>query len=200
MAHELETINGRTAFATARKPAWHQLGTVTTGCMTAAEVITTALLADWNVRKIFVAGHTPDGATIAAPDKAMTVRTNPVTGTTDYLGVVGRDYVPVQNEACAELLDLLVDASGAHYETAGSLRGGRRIFITLRLPDGIRDRRHRRLRPLPGGVHQPRRVHGATRGRHPRPRRLRQHPTPNRRWRSTRMSYSVTAPHRTAAA
>ena len=124
MAHELETINGRTAFATARKPAWHQLGTVTTGCMTAAEVITTALLADWNVRKIFVAGHTPDGATIPAPDKAMTVRTNPVTGTTDYLGVVGRDYVPVQNEACAELLDLLVDASGAHYETAGSLRGG----------------------------------------------------------------------------
>ena len=68
----------------------------------------------------------------------MTVRTNPVTGATDYLGVVGRDYTPVQNEACAELLDLLVDASGAHFETAGSLRGGRRVFITLRLPDGIR--------------------------------------------------------------
>ena len=138
MAHELETINGRTAFAAARKPAWHQLGTVTTGCMTASEAITTALLGGWDVRKIPVTGQTPDGALIAAPDKAMTVRTNPVTSDTDYLGVVGRDYVPVQNEACAELLDLLVDASGAHFETAGSLRGGRRVFITLRMPHGIR--------------------------------------------------------------
>jgi phage/plasmid-like protein (TIGR03299 family) len=68
----------------------------------------------------------------------MTVRTNPVTGGIDYLGVVGRDYVPVQNEACAELLDALVDASGAHHETAGSLRQGRQIFITMRLPDGVR--------------------------------------------------------------
>ena len=67
----------------------------------------------------------------------MTVRTNPVTGATDYLGVVGRDYTPVQNEACAELLDLLIDASGAHFETAGSLRGGRRVFVTLKLPDGM---------------------------------------------------------------
>lgn len=138
MAHELETINGRAAFATARVPAWHQLGTVTTDCMTATEVITTALLGGWNVRKIPVAGTAADGSTVAAPDKAMTVRTNPVTGTTDYLGVVGRDYAPVQNEACAELLDLLADASGAHFETAGSLREGRRIFITLRMPNGIR--------------------------------------------------------------
>ena len=44
MAHELETINGRTAFATARVPAWHQLGTVTTDCMTATEVISITLL------------------------------------------------------------------------------------------------------------------------------------------------------------
>lgn len=145
MSHELETINGRTAFVTARVPAWHQLGTITTDAMTAHDVITTALLANWNVRKIPVTGHETTGTTatgisdhtIAAPDKAMTVRTNPVTGATDYLGIVGRDYVPVQNEACAELLDLLIDASGAHFETAGSLRGGRRIFITMRLPDRV---------------------------------------------------------------
>jgi phage/plasmid-like protein (TIGR03299 family) len=49
----------------------------------------------------------------------------------------GLSYTPVQNEACAELLDLLVDASGSHYETAGSLRGGRRVLITLKLPEGI---------------------------------------------------------------
>jgi phage/plasmid-like protein (TIGR03299 family) len=141
MAHELEQLaDGTTAFATARVPAWHRLGTVTTGCMTAEQVITTARLGNWNVHKIPVVGIDParPQERLEAPDKRMTVRTNPVTGALDYLGVVGRDYVPVQNEACAELLDLLVDASGAHHETAGSLRGGRNVFITMRLPDGVR--------------------------------------------------------------
>ena len=142
MAHELEQLaDGSTAFASARVPAWHQLGTVTTGCMTADQVIATARLGGWNVRKIPVHGidvATPTGARVEAPDKRMTVRTNPVTGGSDYLGIVGRDYVPVQNEACAEWLDLLIDASGARFETAGSLRGGRRVFVALKLPEGIR--------------------------------------------------------------
>lgn len=144
--HLLEQLpDGATAFAS-RTPAWHQLGTVTNTCMTAAEVIDTARLSGWNVRKISVAGRETTGGAetdparnlIDAPDKAMTVRTNPVTKATDYLGVVGLGYTPVQNESCAELLDLLIDASGAHFETAGSLRGGRQVFITLKLPDGIR--------------------------------------------------------------
>jgi phage/plasmid-like protein (TIGR03299 family) len=147
MSHDLERLpDGRTAFAAARTPAWHQLGTVTTGAMTAAQVIQAAQLASWNVRKIPVIGREtiPDPTTgnprtveVSAPDRAMTVRTNPVTGATDYLGVVGLGYTPVQNEACAELLDLLIDASGGHFETAGSLHGGRRIFVTLKLPQGI---------------------------------------------------------------
>jgi phage/plasmid-like protein (TIGR03299 family) len=140
MAHELERLaDGSTAFAS-RLPAWHQLGTITDHAMTAAEVITAARLDGWNVHKIPVLGReTVDGTTtdIPAPDMAMTVRTNPVTGATDYLGVVGTGYIPVANEDCAELLDLLVDASGAHFETAGSLRGGRRVFVTLKLPEGI---------------------------------------------------------------
>jgi phage/plasmid-like protein (TIGR03299 family) len=142
VAHELERLaNGQTAFVTARQTAWHQLGTVTTDCMTADEVISTAWLAAWNVRKIPVFGQeiTDDGVTlIDAPDKRMTVRTNPVTHVTEYLGIVGDDYAPVQNEECAELLDLLIDESGAHFETAGSMRGGRRIFVTMKMPQGIR--------------------------------------------------------------
>jgi phage/plasmid-like protein (TIGR03299 family) len=140
MAHELEQLaDGSTAFATARIPAWHQLGTVTTGCMTAAEVLATARLDRWQVRKIPLVGVDPvTGIHLPAPDKRMTVRTTPVTGEVGYLGVTGKAYVPVQNEDCTELLDLLVDASDAVYETAGSLRGGRQVFITMRLPDGVR--------------------------------------------------------------
>jgi phage/plasmid-like protein (TIGR03299 family) len=147
MSHDLEQFpDGRTAFVTARTPAWHQLGTVTTTAMTAEQVIQAAQLAGWNVRKIPVIGQetltdpatgTPTTIQMPAPDRAMTVRTNPTTGATDYLGVVGTGYTPVQNEACAELLDLLIDASGGHFETAGSLHGGRRIFVTLKLPQGI---------------------------------------------------------------
>jgi phage/plasmid-like protein (TIGR03299 family) len=142
MAHELEQLaGGQTAFVTARQPAWHQLGEVTDRCLTAAEIMAKAFLGGWRVRKITLHGEeiTPNGVTrIDCPDKWMTVRTHVETGETQYLGVVGEDYTPVQNEEVAEMLDKLVDAAGgAHFETAGSLRGGRRVFVTMKLPQGM---------------------------------------------------------------
>jgi hypothetical protein len=47
------------------------------------------------------------------------------------LGVVGRGYTPIQNEEHADLLD----ESGAHFETAGSIKGGRHVLLTMKLPD-----------------------------------------------------------------
>ncbi len=142
MAHELEVFaDGSTAFATVRLDAWHRLGTVTTGCMTAEQVMTTALLGGWNVRTAALQAveTTPDGVRLLpVADQVATVRTNPVSGSPDLLGVVGKDYKVIQNEECTELLDLLVDASGAHFETAGSLRGGRQVFITMKLPRTLR--------------------------------------------------------------
>ncbi|GIF74118.1 DUF932 domain-containing protein [Asanoa siamensis] len=141
MAHELETLaNGQTAFASARLSAWHQLGTVTDSCMTAQEVMSEAWLGGWEVRKIAIQGIeiTERGVTkVDCPDKYMTVRTNPVTGATEYLGVVGDDYQVVQNEQVAETLNLLVDESGAHFETAGSMRKGRSVFVTMKLPKAM---------------------------------------------------------------
>jgi phage/plasmid-like protein (TIGR03299 family) len=142
MAHELEQLtNGQTAFVTARVPAWHQLGTVTDDCMTAEDVMAKAFLGGWKVRKIDLQGveTTPDGVTIIeCPDRRMTVRTNIFTSETEYLGIVGTDYGTVQNEEAAEVLNRLVDESGAHFETAGSLRGGRMVFITMKLPTSMR--------------------------------------------------------------
>ena len=43
----------------------------------------------------------------------------------------------MQNEEHCELLNLLVDEAGAHFETAGSLRGGRETFVTMKLPHTI---------------------------------------------------------------
>ncbi|MFI6263260.1 DUF932 domain-containing protein [Micromonospora sp. NPDC051006] len=142
MAHELETFaNGQTAFASARLSAWHQLGTVTQNTMSAQEIMGAALLGNWGVRTIRVQGiDVVDGIEVPIPadDKRMTVRRNPVTGATEYLGVVGTDYTVVQNEQCADMLDRLVDqVGGAHFETAGSLRNGKSVFVTLKLPDSM---------------------------------------------------------------
>ncbi|MEU8660633.1 DUF932 domain-containing protein [Actinoplanes philippinensis] len=142
MAHELETLaNGQTAFASANVSAWHRLGQITEGCMTAEEAMKQAWLGGWNVRKIALSGMevTENGITrIDSPDKWMTVRTNPQTGATEYLGVVGDDYTCVQNEEVAEVLNLLADESGAHFETAGSMRGGKSVFVTMKLPEAMK--------------------------------------------------------------
>ncbi|KXK59285.1 alpha/beta hydrolase [Micromonospora rosaria] len=142
MPHDLETFaDGTTAFASARLSAWHQLGTVTQDTMRAEEIMAAARLGGWGVRTIRTVGvDIVDGVEVQVPadDKRMTVRRNPVTGATEYLGIVGTDYTVVQNEQCAELLDRLVDqVGGAHFETAGSLRRGKSVFVTMKLPTAM---------------------------------------------------------------
>jgi phage/plasmid-like protein (TIGR03299 family) len=139
VAHELETFaDGSTAFVSARQSAWHQLGTVTDRTQSADEIMTKAKLGGWGVHTIPVAGiKVIDGVEHRIPcdDQVMTVRRNPVTAAIEYLGIVGKDYGIVQNEQAAEVLDRLVDQTGgAHFETAGSLRRGKSVFVTMRLP------------------------------------------------------------------
>lgn len=147
MAHELDITGGQVSFANSRSDAWHRLGQSVGHTMTAREALDAAHLAGWNVRKMPlqvpqepVIGDT--GVTtpppLAVPDFYATVRTNPINGRLDVLGVVGSKYEPVQNEASCELLDALVDESGgARYETAGALRGGRETFVTMKLPNSM---------------------------------------------------------------
>ena len=142
MSHEIETFDdGTAAFVSARTDAWHQLGIVTRDCLTAEQVMTTAHLGGWNVRTVGLTATeiTEQGVTtIPIRDHYATIRTHPVTGKPDVLGVVGAGYTVVQNEQHCELLNLLVDEAGAHFETAGSLRGGRETFVTMKLPNTLR--------------------------------------------------------------
>lgn len=139
MPHDLETVDGTTFFADSRNDAWHQLGQKVGHNMTVEEAMEQAHLGGWNVRKVpltIPAEPTDNGVfgDIEVPDQFAVVRTNPLTGNRDYLGVVGSRYNPIQNEANAEFLQLLVDEFGANLETAGSLAGGRDVFITMKLP------------------------------------------------------------------
>lgn len=143
MAHQIETHTTETgelqaAAIYARQDAWHKLGTTVTEAFTAEDAMTIGHLGGWNIRKapLTTTDITDDGVpTIEVPDRYATVRTNPFTGASEALGVVGNHYTPIQNEEHAEFLNALVDESGAHFETAGSLRGGREVFITMKMPD-----------------------------------------------------------------
>jgi phage/plasmid-like protein (TIGR03299 family) len=144
MVAGIENINGVGSFVSARQDAWHKLGVVLEDTFTAEEAMQHALLGGWNVRKLPLfakeitlseSGVTED--IIGATERFMTVRTNPVTGKAEYLGDVGSRYTVIQNEEHAEFLNLLVDESGAHFETAGSLFGGKRVFISMKLPNHI---------------------------------------------------------------
>lgn len=143
MAHQIETINGTSLAVFHRDPAWHRLGTVFPDAPTVAEAIEAAHLGGWNVRT------TPLLTSEASEPKSRfeievevashraIVRTNPITGSTDVLGVMGKDFAPVQNEDAFEFAQNILDVSDVRVEAAGSLREGRRVWLLLRVPDEI---------------------------------------------------------------
>ena len=96
----------------------------------------------WGVRELpLTTAEVSDGGLtpIGVPGFA-TVRTNPFTGASgapEALGVVDGGYTLLQNEDNAEFLNLLADESGAIFDTAGSLRGGRQVFVAMQLPDSL---------------------------------------------------------------
>lgn len=136
MAHQLETFeDGTTAFVSARKDAWHRLGTVLDHTFTAEEGFEVAKLANWNVRTQPLFTELDDGIT-EVPQRFCTVRDNPVSGKREVIGGnVGNRYVPIQNEESANLLNAVMAESGAKLETAGSIKGGTQTFMTMKLPE-----------------------------------------------------------------
>ncbi len=140
MAHYIETHGCQAAALFARKDPWHRLGTTVQGeAFTAEDAMRLGHLGGWDVRKVpLIASEiTENGVTTMPVPGYATVRTNPFTSRPEALGVVGSGYTPLQNEEHAEFLNRLADESGAIFDTAGSLRGGRQVFVTMRLPKSL---------------------------------------------------------------
>ena len=136
MAHQIETFaDGTAAFFSNRVPAWHSLGTVTENALSADEALTTANL-NWQVLQYPVQADV-SGFPVIADGKRANVRTHPKTGDTSVLGIVGNRYTIVQNDQAFKFCDDILDVGGATFETAGSLDKGRKVFMTMRMPEGI---------------------------------------------------------------
>jgi phage/plasmid-like protein (TIGR03299 family) len=123
MAHEIESM-----FYTGETP-WHKLGTVLPEAPTIREAIVAAGL-DWTVstKPLYLS----NGDKMVEVDDAKAIVRD-----TDQscLGVVGSRYVPLQNSISFDFFQPFVDSGLVQLETAGSLQGGRKIWVLARIMD-----------------------------------------------------------------
>lgn len=131
MAHQIRNNDG---LALADTAAWHGLGTVVKGAMNPFAALKIAGL-EWEVLEsdsmtgIYNAGESNEFRVSTDSGKIL-VRSDDHS----VLGIVGPDYTPVQNQEIAELAYALrSNADGtAEVESAGSIRGGRKVWMLLR--------------------------------------------------------------------
>ena len=118
MAADVETM-----FYTREKP-WHGLGVEVADALSSAEALAASGL-DWKVvqKKIL----TEDG------DPVPGFKANVRDSDEKVLGIVSDRYRVVQNEEAFAFTDKLL-GEGVRYETAGSLNGGRRVWVLARMP------------------------------------------------------------------
>ena len=115
--------NVETMFYTREKP-WHGLGTKVAEAPSSEEALRLAGL-DWQVEQEPV--YTDTGE--AVPGYKANIRDKD----RRVLGVVTDRYKIIQNQEAFSFTDALL-GKGVRYETAGSLQGGRRVWLLARLP------------------------------------------------------------------
>lgn len=111
-----------------REPAWHGLGTIVQDAPTSADALHLAEL-DWTVEQkpVFIDA---DGTKILVPNAKASVRSSD----NSVLGIMTDKYKIVQNVDAFAFTDALLEQN-VNYESAGSLAGGKRIFILARIPE-----------------------------------------------------------------
>jgi phage/plasmid-like protein (TIGR03299 family) len=131
--HGLDTSRGQAALYST-VPAWHQLGNIVPGGTSNIDNVLTLGGIDYDVlRRPVEFRNSVDGPHLQLPEHFVTARTDTGAG----LGVVGSKYEVLQNRDAFAFLQDLVDRYDVVWESAGAVRGGRRVFISMRLPDTV---------------------------------------------------------------
>lgn len=127
----LDTTTGQAALYTTT-PAWHGLGTVIPGGTESIDEVLSLARIGFKVDKVPVK-YSYDGSDRVAEDQWVTVRDD----TGSALGVVGKRYEVFQQRQVFEFLQDLAQRYDVIWESAGALRGGRKVFVTMRMPESI---------------------------------------------------------------
>lgn len=131
--HGLDTRADGTIALYTSSPAWHGLGQIIPGGTTDIDEVLALSGLDFDVTTV-PALYMWDGQLREHADQHHNVRTD----TGAALGAVGARYAPIQNRQGFEFLQELVGRYDVIWESAGPLRGGRRVFISIRLPEAVR--------------------------------------------------------------
>lgn len=146
MSHDLEILEDGTAsmFSAGGELPWHGLGTVIEdeGARSADALKLAGL--DWEVATVpsyCVNGFVPGTENDDEPE----INFEPVPNTFHVqrdrdgkvLGTVKGRYVPLQNTEAFQFGDDILDDSGAHWITAGALKGGSLAWMMAQLPDPV---------------------------------------------------------------
>ena len=141
MAHEIDQTTGQDAIAFVGETPWHGLGKQLTEGATIEEWKIAAKL-DWNVKEGRVLFER-EVETQLAPANIETIefpkrKALYCSDTREPLSIVSHDFHVVQPGEVLEFFRKLVDSHGFKLETAGALRGGRRIWALARIAEEIK--------------------------------------------------------------
>lgn len=130
MAHDI--FGAR--FVGTREPAWHGLGTVLTDTTTAQEALKIAGI-DFTYATSALLAETPDG--MVPVDNRQAILRSPTDDDPTWrtVGISSHSFDFLQNDQLAHGLDAMAEATGWTFDTAGALRQGAAIFMTLETPN-----------------------------------------------------------------
>ena len=128
MAHNLtQNENGETEFFSAVTKGWHNLGQLTDRQLTAEEAIKEARL-DWEVEQVPLL-HQAGDELVELPDQFLVRRKDNFRP----LSVMTKKYQVIQNHETFAFADEIIGSGQAVWDTAGSINGGRVVFMQVEL-------------------------------------------------------------------
>jgi phage/plasmid-like protein (TIGR03299 family) len=127
MSQEMENNDGLMLHA---EGAWHSMGTIVSTAPTPKEALPIAKL-DWQVEQLPL--YAMDMA--SDPPSRIVIDSHVLNVRSDdkgKLGIVGKDYQPFQNADLADFCEQLLLDNVVRCETAGSIRGGQKVWFLLK--------------------------------------------------------------------
>ena len=134
MSHGLTSSDSMFSTSADRRPPWHGLGAVLAERPASLHAALDGAGLDWRVVQVPL--YRLDGLDGRGESELAGLRGNVRVDTGALLGIVSDDYRVVQNTEAFQFLANLI-GSELHFETAGSLWGGKAVWVLAELPDHV---------------------------------------------------------------